>query len=91
MLRKNILHKILLISVIVLLGTGEAKSVSTEINRWTSNGPEGGKITALAIDPLTPTTLYAGTYQSGVFKSTGRGESWTNLSIVSLVFDFYTW
>ena len=32
-------------------------------------------IHALAIDPVTPATLYAGTY-SGVFKSTNGGGSW---------------
>ena len=32
---------------------------------------------ALAIDPLTPTTLYAGTYGGGVFKSTDGGASWS--------------
>ena len=32
-------------------------------------------IRALAIDPMTPTTLYAGA-QAQVFKSTDRGESW---------------
>src|SRR5437016_14010177 len=31
---------------------------------WTSVGPEGGTITALAIDPQKPSTLYAGTTDS---------------------------
>ncbi len=43
---------------------------------WTSHGPEGGTITALAIDPQTPTTLYAGTRVGGAFKSVDGGESW---------------
>src|SRR5205823_7110469 len=38
-------------------------------------------VTALAIDPQTPTTLYAGTpvgvNNGGVFKSTNGGGSWT--------------
>ena len=46
-------------------------------NVWTSLGPEGGNIIALAIDPATPTTLYAGTGAGGVFKSTTGGSSWT--------------
>ena len=50
-------------------------SVST--NRvWASRGPEGGSITAVAVDPLTPSTVYAATYQAGVFKSTDGGLSW---------------
>ena len=38
----------------------------------------GGRlvIAALAIDPSTPTTLYAGTSGGGVFKSTDGGGSW---------------
>src|SRR5437867_6257230 len=46
------------------------------INSWTSIGPEGGSIAALAIDPVTPGTLYAGT-SGGVFKSVSAGESWS--------------
>jgi photosystem II stability/assembly factor-like uncharacterized protein len=37
---------------------------------------EGGIITALAIDPEVPSTLYAGTHNRGVFKSTDAGETW---------------
>ena len=33
-------------------------------------------VIALAIDPVTPTTLYAGTYVGGVFKSTNGGATW---------------
>lgn len=40
---------------------------------WTSGGPYGGSIPALAIDPTAPTTLYAGTDGSGVFRSTNSG------------------
>jgi hypothetical protein len=34
-------------------------------------------ISALALDPQAPTTLYAGTYYGGVFKSTDGGGSWS--------------
>ena len=33
-------------------------------------------VNALAIDPKTPSTIYAGTYYYGVFKSTDGGNSW---------------
>jgi hypothetical protein len=45
-------------------------------NAWTSQGPNGGLVPALAIDPHTPTTLYAGTY-GGVFKSTDAASTWS--------------
>jgi hypothetical protein len=37
-------------------------------------------ITALAIDPLTPATLYAGTDGGGVFRSTDGGAHWAKVS-----------
>jgi hypothetical protein len=51
---------------------------------------------ALAIDPLTPSTLYAGT-DGGVFQSTDSGSSWTaantgltNVNLSALVIDSRT-
>ena len=49
-------------------------------------------IPALAIDPLTPTTLYAGTSGGGVFKSTDGGANWsatslTNIAVSALAID----
>lgn len=41
----------------------------------TSNESESAYITALAIDPVAPSTLYAGTID-GIFKSTDAGENW---------------
>src|ERR1035437_1750922 len=60
---------------------------------WTSGGPygSGGDVRALAINPTTPATVYAGTSDGGVFKSTDSGGSWaaastglTNLYVSSL-------
>jgi photosystem II stability/assembly factor-like uncharacterized protein len=49
------------------------------VNAWTSGGPApGGKyVRALAADPSTSDTLYAGTQFDGVFRSTDAGASWT--------------
>ena len=47
------------------------------INFWTNNGPEGATIISLAIDPGNPNTIYAGTYDGRVFKSTDGGGSWS--------------
>ncbi len=43
---------------------------------WTSIGPDGGTVSCIAIDPLAPATLYAGTTGGGIFKSTDKGGSW---------------
>ena len=48
---------------------------------WTTNGPYGGEITALAIDPANPATLYAGANGGGVFKSADGGANWAAVSM----------
>jgi photosystem II stability/assembly factor-like uncharacterized protein len=42
--------------------------------------PDYVHVVALVIDPLTPSTLYAGTEYSGVFRSADGGKSWTPLN-----------
>ncbi|MGB9666347.1 MAG: stalk domain-containing protein, partial [Candidatus Cryosericum sp.] len=37
-------------------------------------------VTSLAADLTTPTVLYAGTYGTGVFKSTDKGDHWTPMN-----------
>ena len=44
---------------------------------WTRTGPEGGNVHVLAIDPVTPTTLYAGFWYNGLYKSTNGGATWS--------------
>ena len=45
---------------------------------------------ALAIDPVTPTTLYAGTFSGCVFKSTDGGGVWSPMSNGLVVATAYT-
>ena len=73
--RTTTLRTFLLITLLALLSTSQSNTVSAGPNAWTSIGPEGGRILSLAIDPATPTTLYAGTF-GGVFKSTDGGGNW---------------
>ena len=58
-----------LVLLSALLWASGASMVHAGNNVWTSLGPEGATVTALAIDPSTPTTLYAGTWD-GVFAIT---------------------
>src|SRR5436309_3169218 len=60
----------------VLLWMGAFRTTEASLNEWTAIGPEGGTVVTLAIDPQAPSTLYAGTRESGVFKSTDGGGSW---------------
>ncbi len=57
-------------------------------------GPYGGTIIAIVVDPSNSQVIYAGSFGSGVFKSTDGGHSWysanqglTNLYIYSLALD----
>jgi len=61
---------------------------------WVGNGPDGGVIRALVLDPTDPDVVYAGTASGGVFKSTDAGATWgahrtglTNRSITALAVD----
>jgi photosystem II stability/assembly factor-like uncharacterized protein len=49
------------------------------LNQWTTNGPKGGAVTALAIAPSDPLTLYAAT-AGNVFRSTNGGGLWELVS-----------
>src|SRR5207245_11580969 len=67
----------LFIPIVVILGCPiSAGAAAAQSGTWVSNGPEGGTIHALAIDPQTSSTLYAGTSGGGVFQSTDGGASW---------------
>src|SRR2546425_10901082 len=79
----------LLIPIVVILGCPSSAGVAAaQSGTWISNGPEGGTIHALAIDPRprapsyalvidhqAPSTLYAGTYLGGVFRSADGGAT----------------
>ncbi len=80
MRRTTAVAKCLLVSLLALLMIpGWPNTVSAGFNVWTSNGPEGGIINALAVDPQTPDIIYAGT-GGGVFKSTDGGASWSAIN-----------
>ncbi len=74
--------------------TRPAGIVAAGTNLWTSNGPDGGSILALAIDPANPAILYAGTDGAGVFKSTDGAGHWnaantglTSITVNALAID----
>ena len=69
-----------ILSILVLFCPGLAGVASAGANKWTTNGPQGSAIQALAIDPSAPGTLYAGTSGGGVFKSTDGGVSWSAIN-----------
>ena len=71
------LHGLRLIAKAVVLAFGIARVAQAGMKVWTSHGPYGGDVSALAINPTTPSMLYAGTAGGGVFQSTNSGGSWS--------------
>jgi photosystem II stability/assembly factor-like uncharacterized protein len=58
---------------------------STCLADWVPIGPDGGNITALALDPQQPATLFALPYEPAgprVFKTTTGGESWATVGLL---------
>ena len=89
-------ERLLLFSTLVFLFLDPIDSgvALAGVNTWTTHGPEGGIIYALAIDPSSPATLYAGTDSNGVYKSVNGGASWTavnagltNTTVLALAVD----
>jgi photosystem II stability/assembly factor-like uncharacterized protein len=57
-----------------------AYSVYAEENRWSTNGPPGGTVMAIAIHPMDHSTLYAGTVTGkGIFRGINEGTQWTKI------------
>src|SRR5262252_4328606 len=82
------------LAFVSLLGLALASPTWADVGIWTSHGPEGGNIRAIAIDPVHPSTVYAGSSGGGVFKSTDGGDRWaaanaglTNLNVNALIVD----
>jgi photosystem II stability/assembly factor-like uncharacterized protein len=53
-----------------------AAPLQAGVNRWTSIGPYGGGVTALAFS-ANGRTVWAGTKKLGVFRSVDNGRTWT--------------
>src|SRR5687767_9973336 len=86
--RPTLVRFLSLIAVLAFLGS-ESQSFWAGPNVWTSIGPDGGGVSALAIDPQSPRTIYAATF-SGIFKSTDGGGSWKALSMPISGLNFLT-
>src|SRR2546428_513962 len=64
------------VAIATVFFVARAHTAVGAIGEWTYKGPDGGLVNALIIDPLTPTTLYAGT-DGGLYKSTNGGSNWS--------------
>jgi len=63
---------------LVLLLLLAATPALADTGRWSLLGPDGGTVSALAVDPVNPRIVYAGTREGeGVFKSLDGGVTWS--------------
>jgi len=68
---------LLVISLFSVVSTSQAASSPTFYWHPTSTGlPSSADVEALAINPVTPSTLYAGTFGGGLYRSTDNGQTW---------------
>src|SRR2546423_15363074 len=65
--------QLLLTALLAIFGT---RTVRAGTNVWKNIGPEGGSVSAIAIDPQNKGTLYYGTFGGALFKSTDGGMNW---------------
>lgn len=63
-------------AVIVFLSCMAATIARAQTPTWTAIGPDGGTVQSLAIDPVDPNTLYAGSCGGGIFRTTNAGARW---------------
>ncbi len=67
-------------------------AASAGVGTWTTAGPHGGRISEVAISPLSPNNTYLTVGRGGLFRTTNGGGSWTraeaglpaNLSIFAM-------
>ena len=64
-----------------LLLSGHFHVAAAGLNLWTNSGPQGAVVIALAVDPVTAGTVYAGTAGKGVFKSMDGGATWHSANV----------
>lgn len=84
----------LFVSLFIPTLNAQVKVAQVQSGSWASLGPSSldscgtgsqvdlctGRVTAIAIDPNHPDTIYVGAAQGGVWKSTDNGASWAPLT-----------
>ena len=68
-----------MLAATMALAVGSSTTALAGAGTWTTNGPYGGIVNTLVVDPKNPATLYAASPIGGVFKSTDRGVKWARI------------
>ena len=78
MLKQHNRH-FLAIFLVLSFFLGSRDPLLAGFQKWTSQGPDGGQVFALAVDPSNPDVVYAGTGRGGVSRSLDGGATWEQL------------
>src|SRR5579884_3839960 len=65
----------LLVAAVLIAATSPTPALAGA-GAWSKLNLDGFRINALAVDPTTPSTIFAGTFGNGIFRSTNGGASW---------------
>src|SRR5204862_5701469 len=65
--------RVLIAGLLAVLSTPLARAADS---LWSGGGPEGASVTVLATDPQHPITVYAGTLDGGIWKTTDGASHW---------------
>jgi photosystem II stability/assembly factor-like uncharacterized protein len=71
---------LLVCGLAALLGWATVAPLHAGSGFWSSLGPDGGPVGAVAVDPSNPRVVYAGSTQGGVWKSLDGGATWSRAS-----------
>lgn len=71
---------LLVCGLAALLGWAVAAPLHAGSGFWSSLGPDGGPVGAVAVDPSNSRVVYAGSSQGGVWKSLDGGATWSRAS-----------
>jgi photosystem II stability/assembly factor-like uncharacterized protein len=54
-------------------------SLPAEENYWSCNGPWGGTVMTIAVNPLSANVIFIGTVQNGIYKTIDGGGHWQHI------------
>jgi len=68
----------IIIRTLLVIGFLNSSTTADE-NQWSTNGPIGGTIIAIAVNPFDHESIYTGTIQNGFYHSVNAGANWTHV------------
>ena len=69
------------ILLLISLCTLFPQPILADENLWSTNGPAGGSVKTIAIQPFNNQIVYLGTISNGIYRSDNGGGSWQHLDL----------